>query len=546
MSDDNIKNNGDDQGMNGSNIIPLDIDDIRRKVEERRKEEDEKIGSGSGDGDGIDSKFIRQCLNANELGDGELFKKMYRGRFLFNKSMDTWMVWAGHHWAIDRMDMASAAVEGIVEKYLGESVEIYKEIRELDDDDPNRRKLTKLRENLLKRSSGLRSKRRRGNCLTFAHTTDNPLAIRGDEIDCKPWLLACKNGVIDLRTGELRNGRPEDSLLKASPVEWNGIDEPCPSWESFLLEIMEEDELMVEFMQRLFGYALIGASIEHKIIVMEGRGRNGKGTIVEILTHIMGDMAGPIRSEMLLDQSRNMSSAGPTPDIMALRGLRMAFASETDEGCRISSARVKWLTGNDKLTGRNPHDKYEVSFKPSHTLFLLTNNRPHAPAEDFAFWQRMILIPFNLSYVDYEPEKENERRADPELAEKLKKESSGILAWLVRGCLLYQKHGLNPPPKVKQAIAGYRLDEDNIAAFIDVCCYQDDDASEGATPLYERFERWWKKYVSNFPMKQKKFGNLMRKKFRCEKIGGVYRYYGIGLLEDDEQDDEGRSGPLDS
>jgi putative DNA primase/helicase len=167
----------------------------------------------------------------------------------------------------------------------------------------------------------------------------------------------------------------------------------------------------------------------------------------------------------------------------------------------------------------------------------LTNHKPHAPAEDFAFWQRVLLIPFNLSYVDYEPQKENERPADPFLAEKLKQEASGILAWLVKGCLLWQKQGLNPPPKVKQATVEYRKDEDNIAAFIDVCCYKSEKASVGATPLYEAFEAWWKKYVSNFPMKQKKFGSLMRKRFHNEKVGGVYRYYGIGLLDQDHQDD---------
>ncbi|MBU4317796.1 MAG: DNA primase [Proteobacteria bacterium] len=385
----------------------------------------------------MDSKFIRQCLYANELGDGELFKKMFQGKILHNNAMDCWMLWDGHHLVLDMMEVALASVEGIVEKYLNEAQDMSKKMKDLEDDDPSKPKLTKIRDDLLKRASALRSTRRRANCLTFARTTNDPMAIKGTEIDCKPWLLPCKNGVLDLRTGALKDGKLEDYLLKASPIEWKGINEPCPMWDAFLKEIMEDDELMVEFLQRLFGYALIGASIEHKIIVMEGRGRNGKGTIVDILTHIMGDLAGPIRSEMLLDQSRNLSSAGPTPDIMALRGRRMAFASETDEGCRVSSARVKWLTGNDMLTGRNPHDKYEISFKPTHTLFLLTNSRPHAPAEDFAFWQRMILIPFGLSYVDYEPEKDNERRADPDLPEKLKQEASGILAWLVRGCLLY-------------------------------------------------------------------------------------------------------------
>jgi putative DNA primase/helicase len=550
MADDAMKNDGGDGGkvnqhpaMNAASGSAISLEELRTMVEKRVQEENAKLvkgDSGGGDGSGTDSRFIQDCLNANELGDGEVFKRLYRGQFLFNKSMNAWMVWQGHHWDIDRMDAVSASVEGVVAKYLDEAAVLTEQIKEMSDKDPVRPFKIDLRDRLLKRASALRSTKRRGNCLTFAHTSTDPIAIRGDELDCKPFLFACTNGVLDLRSGEMRPGRPEDYLLKASPVEWKGIHEPCPAWDNFMLEIMEEDETMVAFLQRLFGYALIGACLEHKLIVMEGRGRNGKGTIVDVLTYIMGELAGPIRSEMLLDQSRNMSSAGPTPDIMALRGLRMAFASETDEGCRVSAARVKWLTGNDKLTGRNPHDKYEVSFRPTHTLFLLTNSKPHAPSEDFAFWARVILVPFGLSYVDYEPTKENERRADPDLPEKLKAEASGILAWMMRGCLLYQyKGGLQPPIKVRQAVDDYKMDEDNIAAFIDTCCYQDDKAMAGATPLYEAFEQWWKKYVSNFPMKQKKFGALMRKKnYHVEKVGGVYRYYGIGIL--DEEDHAGR------
>jgi putative DNA primase/helicase len=178
-----------------------------------------------------------------------------------------------------------------------------------------------------------------------------------------------------------------------------------------------------------------------------------------------------------------------------------------------------------------------VSFKPTHTLFLLTNNKPHAPAEDFAFWQRVLLIPFNLSFVNGDPEHEHERKADLDLADKLKSEASGILAWLIRGCLLWQMMGgLHPPQRVKAATASYKMDEDNIAAFIDHCCVVGgSEIWTGATTLYEAFESWWKKYVSNFPMKQKKFGALLRKKFHSEKVGGVYRYYGVELMDD--QDD---------
>ena len=288
------------------------------------------------------------------------------------------------------------------------------------------------------------------------------------------------------------------------------------------------------FLQRVLGYALIGEVRESIIVVLTGIGRNGKSLIVEVLSEIMGPLAGAVRSEMLLDQMRVTSSTGPTPDIMALRGLRLAFASETDDGCRVSPSRVKWLTGKDKLTGRNPHDKYEVQFPPTHTLFLLTNHKPHAPADDFAFWERVLLIPFKLSFVSRRPQNDFERVADPLLATKLIPEYPGILAWMVRGSLQYLQRGLDPPPVVKEAVEEYQRDEDILADFVDECCVVGEGFQVGATALYDIFERWWKKNVSKNAPKQKRFGSLMGRRFQRKK-DGVYKYIGIGLLENVEE-----------
>ena len=482
----------------------------------------------------IEPAFVRSCFDANELGDGLLFKAVNDGKLVFNKSMDAWMSWAGHHWVVDQMGAARAAIEKVVAKYAEELASINKRIKEDDGEDPRKIAWLSNRSKAFRsRISQLRSRRRANNCLDFAHNCEDPMAIRGNEIDRHPMLLACANGVINLLTGELEAGRPDQYLLKASPVEWQGIDAPCPLWEEKILEILSGNERLVAFLQRVLGYALIGEVRESIIVVLTGIGRNGKSLIVEVLSEIMGPLAGAVRSEMLLDQMRVTSSTGPTPDIMALMGLLMAFASETDDGCRVSPSRVKWLTGKDKLTGRNPHDKYEVQFTPTHTLFLLTNHKPHAPADDFAFWERVVLIPFLLSFVNRRPRNDNERVADPLLASKLIPEYPGILAWTVRGCLEYQRIGLDPPPVVKEAVEEYQRDEDILADFVDECCILGQEYKVGATALYDVFERWWKKNVSKNAPKQKRFGTLMGRRFERVK-DGIYKYLGIGLLENVE------------
>ena len=117
------------------------------------------------------------------------------------------------------------------------------------------------------------------------------------------------------------------------------------------------------------------------------------------------------------------------------------------------------------------------------------------------------------------------------LKNKLLEESSGILAWLTRGCLAWQQRGLDPPALVLDASAEYRRDEDDLADFIDEECYLDPDAECSAKDLYERFQDWWETNISKKKVPGRKtFGKLMTKKFKKEKRG-TYIYYGLDLVE---------------
>ena len=510
------------------------IEDVRRKVKERIKKEDKRLSElepAKSDTPKINSRFIRKCLYCNELGDGMLYAAIHDDDFLFNKSADEWLCWVGHHWDLDIMNNALASVENVSELLLDEAKKVVDEIGIATKKDDKERvvELRTSQEKIYKRVFRLRSDRGRNNCIKFAHTNiENQISIKGDELDINPWLLACKNGVIDLRTGRLRPGRTDDYISKASPFEWKGISEPAKAWELALLEMLQKDQSMVDYMARLFGYGITGLTIEDIMPVFWGKGRNGKTTIVETISQVLGSLAAPIQAEMLLDQARARNSAGPSPDIMSLRGLRIAFASETDQGRRFSLSKIKLLTGSDTLKGRFPHEKYEVDFAPTHKLILLTNNKPEVHDDDFAFWERIHLIPFELSFVDRKPENEFEKPVDKNLKEKLLNETSGILAWLVRGCLKWQEIGLKPPPKIIDATMEYRKNEDILLHWIDECCIKDPTIETPSALLYDSFKDWWDENVSKRVISQKKFGNMMVKKFDRYK-SGTYRYVGIGL-----------------
>ena len=218
---------------------------------------------------------------------------------------------------------------------------------------------------------------------------------------------------------------------------------------------------------------------------------------------------------------------------MALRGKRLVWSSEIEEGRRLNTGKLKWLTGGDTLTGRAPFGKRQVTFQPMHTLFLLTNHRPQAPANDYALWARLHLIPFTQAFVEHPVKGQNEFKADPNLLDKLKSEAPGILAWLVRGCLEWQRQGLNPPEAVKSATANYRKDEDLIGQFISEGCVAMPHARVKAGELLEAYVKWCDEGGLK-PLSRNKFANQMLDRFDRDDSGRFRIYMGIGLKKDED------------
>ncbi len=488
---------------------------------------------------GIDSKFVMECLWAESMGDGLLYAALHKGRYVYNKAAGEWMYWDGHCLRRDVMDLALADAESVALRYAQELPRIAEQISKAagsgNKDDVKMFEL--VRDALKARIKKLRNKTGRQACLEFAHTAPKKqyLAIEGTELDQNPWLFACANGVLDLRTGELRKGKMSDMISKKSPVEWKGIDEPCPIWELALWEMLENDSKIL-FLQRWAGYCLCGDVTEQRFVSLSGDGRNGKGIYSETLLRVLGEYGGPIQAEMLLDQGRGKSSSGPTPDIMSLYGRRLALASESDEARRFSPSRIKWITGNDTLVGRYPHDKMETQFHPSHKLMLMTNNDPHAPSDDFAFWERILKVDFPFMFVE-RPSKANHKPRDYDLKRKLQDELSGILAWCVRGFLDWQVGRLDPPIVIREATEEYQRGEDVVQDWVDARCYVEQDreriynVSTSGSDLYQNFAEWYKDNVGHRVPSGQWFGRRMSKKFPKEKKG-IMSYFGIGLLSE--------------
>jgi putative DNA primase/helicase len=432
---------------------------------------------------------ILEYAAGGEAGDAKLFIKLFKDSLVFDHAQGLWFEFPAHYWFLCEIEEHIKRPEKLIDIYSEAAKKCFfrKMTASRGGKDKEAEEAQRQEQVFLKKIAKLQKRQHRANVLALAAAGEGSLGISGRQWDTRPLLLPCINGVLDLVTGEFREGLPSDYITKYCPVAWEGFDATAPRWEAFIHEILGEDAEKSAFFKRLLGSFITGQVNEAVFPVLWGGGRNGKTILLETLDYVLGPLCGPVQSEMLIQQKHPRSAAAPSPEVMALRGLRVAYASESDEGKRLNAGKIKWFTGNDTLTGRGPYDRRMVTFKPSHNLMLMTNFRPTGNAADAALWARVVSLRFPFSFVD-NPTKDHERLRNPNLGEELKKEGPGILAWLVAGYYQWQEKGLAPPPSVLSETDEYRLNDDSIRHFIDEKCNEGQEYAGRAQELYEAYE----------------------------------------------------------
>ena len=209
-------------------------------------------------------------------------------------------------------------------------------------------------------------------------------------------------------------------------------DAACPTWERFLDEVFDGDKDVIGFVQRFAGYSLSGSVKEQMFVFCHGSGSNGKSTMLDVLRNLSGDYGIHIATSIITMNRHDQHPTGLTD----LRGSRMVTTIETEKGHKLAESLVKSLTGGDRIRARRMRQDF-VEFSPTHKLWVAGNELPRITGTDYGIWRRIALVPFLQEFKD--------ERKDGDLPDKLAREFDGILAWLVRGCLEWQRDGLKVP-----------------------------------------------------------------------------------------------------
>lgn len=308
------------------------------------------------------------------------------------------------------------------------------------------------------------------------------------ELDVQPYLLNVENGTIDLADGRLLKAHdPDHRITKMAPVVYD-VEAECPRWERFVAAVLPDapgQEGVARFVQKWLGYALSADITEQKILVFEGKGANGKSTLLEVVARIMGDYAQVTPIETFLHQDRR-SGSGPSPDIARLPGARLVRASEPEPGARLSESTIKQWTGGERMVARHLHRGF-FEFTPQGKLTLSVNIRPVLVGKDHGIRRRILVVPFTQTF-----KAGGGAPRGKTLGDELMEEAPGILNWLLEGFALWREEGLEPPPAVLAATDSYFVEMDPVGAFVAEAIERSEAAGtmEQATEVFAAYQRW--------------------------------------------------------
>lgn len=456
-----------------------------------------------------------------DMGNVERMVKLFGGTVTFNREEGEFYVFKGHRW-IGGNRAADAHLYRMWERTISSMEEQLLTVEDEELREAYRRHIRKSRSNFAKKNA-------------FAMLAEHPEVrfIRGREVttnvfDSDPHLLGVPDGVVDLRTGELRPGRPEDFITKSTGVN-PGDPEKATEWLAFLDDVTEGDEELQEALQILVGYCLTGDTRAHIFPVFYGPTRSGKSTFIEVIASIMGDYAVVVDQDVFLEGGRRSERER---SLWKAVGARMVHTAESADGDKWATSRVKGLTGGDTSSGRALYNEaidIPIYWKP----MLSTNHLAFAPVDDDAFWERMFIIPFL--------NRKSEAEQDRALRGKLLREGSHILAWGIEGAMKFYKRGdVLRPKAVREAVQEAREKFDIVQQWMNERTIPGEGRKVLAKEAWLDFKEYRDEVGAGQTMQKSTFIRRLESRpgiSRRTGAGGWYYFYGFSLRprEDDNE-----------
>lgn len=403
----------------------------------------------------------------------------------------TWYVWAGYHWALDHALRYEMAVRDELTRLAWRLEELAGMAPKKAEGEPLRKTARRYQS-----ADGIASVVRLLRALVACGQAD---------FDLDPMLLNTPGGIVDLRTGEVRQGTPADMMARATGVA--PASGPAPLWQRFLSDLTGGDVDLERFLQRMGGYALTGDVSEKSLWFIWGdESDTGKSTFIRVLGRILGSYADSVDVAAFIGTAKDRVPA----DLARLPGVRLVTATEPAAGQAWDEKRIKAITGGDDISARFLYGQW-FTFRPQFKILIVGNHEPELKQVDDAMLRRVHIIPFNHKVPrDRQIENLSDRLVD--------EEGPQILQWLLDGCREWQDDGLAPPDVVLQRTSEYAAEEDTLQQWLDEEC---EFGEHFETPRQDLFGAWaaWCRTRGEDPGGSKAFKRRMDPKRKAHGLG---------------------------
>lgn len=348
-----------------------------------------------------------------------------------------------------------------------------------------------------------------------------------DLLDSNPYLMCFKNCVVDFKAKVVRPGRAEDYLSKCTNINYVKLDrqknaKTIADIEDFMAKLFPNPDLR-RYMWQHFASILIGVNLDQKLHLYIGGGENGKSVLLDLLSQCLGDYYA-ISPISLITQDRQKQGSA-TPDIVALKGLRLTSMSEPSKGTQINDGAMKELTSCvEPIKGRNLNANH-ITFIPQCKIVVCSNNFMKVNTQDHGTWRRLAVEDFESLFTDNpvtdDPDKPHQFKKDATLKEKFPEWREVFMAMLVEIAL--ETGGRVDPCKiVDNSSMKYREREDHVAEFIRDKITIEATGKITKTEVTQEFTSWFANtYGRGGGPTVKEVHEYMDKKFKSGKyVGG--------------------------
>lgn len=350
-------------------------------------------------------------------------------------------------------------------------------------------------------------------------------------LDSDAYVLNTPKGIIDLHTGDYLTQEQAKNHYCTHITAYSPSMQGADIWQNFINDFTCNDADLAEYLQELAGEMVVGeVKEEHLIIAYNQRGRNGKSTFFNSLATALNTYAEHLPSKLI---TRNGKYSNKDIYAVELQGKRLVLLKELGVNERLAENELKDLFSTDSIKGcRKFCDP--VTFKPSHTGVLYTNNLPAIMSDDGGTKRRLQVIPCN-AYFPKESAIEN-------YADYLAENAGGyIIKWCIEGAkkFIANNYKIKPPQAVIDATADYIAEYDRLLEFINECCYVGEGAKILAGDLYTRYGNWCMEQRTTFrasitTLNRRDFKSRIEEKgFILKRVTKGIEWQGIGLLDNE-------------